>query len=152
MAQLLNLLSILGIASNFGILMLHWSALPGKVPMHFNAAGTPDRWGGRSTLILLPVIGFTTYLIVTLATHFGNMGNSPITITQENAERQKAVALRMTAWIKMEVVWLFTFIEWQSIQVAVGNAKGLGWQFLPITLLVIFGTIAYYLWQSYQRR
>lgn len=152
MLQLLNLLSLLGIVTNFGVLLTYWNELPEKVPTHFNAAGVANGWGGRGSLIQLPVIALATYLIVTLAVHFGNPGNSLIAITPENAERQKWVTLQLTAWIKTQIVWLFTFIEWQSIQVATGRAAGLGWQFLPVTLLVIFGTIGYYIWRSYQLR
>ena len=152
MTQILNLLSLLGLAANFGTLLMHWSMLPDKVPVHFNIMGTPDRWGGKSTLILMPVIAFSTYLIVTLAVHFGRPGNSLVAITPENAERQAEVTVKLTSWIKTEIVWLFAFIEWQSIQVAIGRATGLTWQFLPVTRLVIFGTIGYYIWLSYQLR
>ena len=65
---------------------------------------------------------------------------------------QKQVTHKPTSWIKAELVWLFVFIEWQSIQVATGQASGLGWQMLPAALVVIFGTIGYYIWRSYQLR
>ena len=35
--------------------------------------------------------------------------------------------------------------KWRTIQVAIGRADGLSWQFLPFVLLTIFGTIGYYL-------
>ena len=117
MPRILNLLSLLGHASSFGVLMMFWNELPERVPIHFGAAG-----------------------------------NSLIAITPENAGRQKDVTLMLTSWVKAEIVWMFVFTEWQSIQVAMGRAGGLGGQFLPIVLAVVFGTIGYYIWRGYQLR
>lgn len=49
--------------------------LPGRVPMHFNAAGQPDRWGGKEGLIVLfavpAVMTAVLYLLVAAAPRLG---------------------------------------------------------------------------------
>ena len=117
MPRILNLLSLLGLSSNFGVLMMFWNELPERVPIHCGAAG-----------------------------------NSLIAITQENAGRQKDLTLMLTSWVTVEIFMMFVIIEGQSIQVAMGRADGLGGQFLPIVLAVVFGTIGYYIWRGYQLR
>ena len=149
---MLNLLSLLGIAANFGVLPMCWNDLPERVPIHFGVTGVADGWGPKQHMLLLPLMALAIYIIVTIAVHFGAAGNSLITITPENAERQKEVTLMLTSWIKGEILWLFVFIQWQSIQVAMGRADGLGGQFLLATLLVILGNVGYYVWRSYQLR
>ena len=152
MLPFLNLLSLFGVASGFGLLLLFWNELPVRIPTHFGITGVADGWGSKQSMILLPVVALAVYGVLTIAVQIGNPGNSLITITPENEERQKALMTSLLGWIKAESVWLFVFIEWQSIQVAMSRAQGLGGLFLPVTLAVIFGTIVYYLWRSYQLR
>lgn len=152
MPQTFNLVSLFAIASNFSLLLILWNDLPERVPIHFGITGVADRWGSKQHLILLPLIALGIYIVLTIALRLGNPGNSLIAITPENAERQKVLMTRMIAWIQAETLWLFTLVEWQSIRVAMGRANGLGGQFLPIVLVVIFGTIGYYIWRSYQLR
>lgn len=52
-------LSLLGLV---GFLSFHFPSLPLLVPLHFNAAGVPDRFGPRSTIFIVPLIGLLTLL------------------------------------------------------------------------------------------
>mgnify|MGYP000956875926 FL=1 len=47
--------------------------------------------------------------------------------------------------IKAEFVVIFTYIGWRSIKVALEKVSGLGTGFLPVILVVIFGTLAIYI-------
>ena len=152
MRPILNLVALLGLASNLGLPTMYWGDLPGMVPVHFGFSGVADRWGPKWNMFLLPLVALGIYIAVTLAVRIGGGGNSLIAITRENAERQRAAMMALTSWIMAEVVWLFVFIEWRTIQVAIGRADGLSWQFLPIVVLTIFGTIGYYIWRCYQLR
>lgn len=33
-----------------------WTSLPEKVPLHWNAAGIADRWGGKAQLLMIPFL------------------------------------------------------------------------------------------------
>ncbi len=46
-----------------GFLSYRFPALPLLVPLHFNAAGVPDRFGPRSTLFIIPLIGLLAFLL-----------------------------------------------------------------------------------------
>ncbi len=55
-------LSLLGAATLilillFGYICLRYPSLQELQPLHFNAAGEPDRWGGRAQVFTLPFIG-----------------------------------------------------------------------------------------------
>jgi len=42
-----------------------WSKLPDRVPTHFNIAGNPDDWSGKTTLLFLPgALGIGIYLLM----------------------------------------------------------------------------------------
>ena len=47
----------------------------------------------------------------------------------------------MMGWLKAELTWLFAYIVWAVIRVALGRANGLGWAFLPLALAVVGFTI-----------
>jgi uncharacterized membrane protein len=45
----------------FGFLAFRFPVLPESVPLHFDAAGQPDRIGPRQGLFLLPLIGLLAW-------------------------------------------------------------------------------------------
>ena len=45
----------------FALLLLNYSSLPAQVPIHFGLNGQPDRYGSRSAIWLLPLLGLAFY-------------------------------------------------------------------------------------------
>jgi hypothetical protein len=50
--------------------------------------------------------------------------------------------------LKAEIIWLFWYLEWQTIQVGLGKGGGLSGALLPVILLVLVVTMGVYIWQS----
>lgn len=92
------------------------------------------------------------YILLTVVSKFPHTFNFPWAITEENAERQYQIGRAMIGSLKTELVWLFTYIEFGVIQVALGKIKGLGMLFLPITLIIVFGTILIWVVKGYKAR
>jgi hypothetical protein len=67
-------------------------------------------------------------------------------VTAENRSRLEALALSQIAWLKTELVCLFTGIQWTSVQAARHPGEGLSVLFamVPVYILVILGTIAWH--------
>lgn len=147
----LDVVAIAGIVVLLLLTLQSWT-MPNTIPVHFNVAGKPDAMGSKTTILLFPGLSIVLYLVFTLLRRFPHTFNYPWAITQENAYRQYQIAIGLMNWLKTEIVWLFTYIEWQIIQVALGKSTGLGIAFLPIFLIVIFGTVGIYFWQAYQAR
>jgi uncharacterized membrane protein len=122
--------------------------LPEKVPIHFNAAGMPDGFGGKPSLFILPATGLFMYILLTVLTAFPHIYNFPVTITPENAEVQYRLATRLLRVLKAVILILFSFISWMSVRTAAGNAEGLGKIFLPVFLFLISGIIIIYFMQA----
>jgi uncharacterized membrane protein len=129
-----------------------WPALPQRIPSHFNMAGEPDGWSGRSILILLPVVSLTLYLMLTIFSSFPHIYNYPFPITEKNANRQYSLARSLLLAIDVEITWLFAYIQRTSIQVALGHLKGLGPLFIMIFVSIIFFTTGIYFWMAYKVR
>ena len=47
----------------FGYLCMRFPSLPAALPLHFDAAGQPDRLGAPASLFVLPVIGLATLIL-----------------------------------------------------------------------------------------
>lgn len=136
-----------------GIILLNaWPRLPDSVPVHFGANGTPDGWGSKRALLLLPGLGLAIVVLLTLLERVPHVHNYPWPITPENARRQYLNSSRMLAAIKAVVAWVLAVGFWRSCAVAEGQAAGLGGWFLPASLLAIFGTVAFFLVRGFRAR
>jgi uncharacterized membrane protein len=128
--------------------LIWYNKLPETIPVHFNAAGEPDGYGGRATLWILPVTGFFMWLLLTVIEAFPQIYNFPVKITPENIVTQYRMATRLIRILKAVILIIFSFISFQTIKTATGGASGLGKAFLPVFLLITFGVIIIYLVRS----
>jgi hypothetical protein len=109
--------------------------------MHFGIGGAVDSYGDKSTLIILPFVSLLLYGLLTVVSFFPQWFNFPAEVTEENRGALEAIAISMMGWLKAELIWLFAYIGWAVIRVALGRANGLGWAFLPVTLAMVGFTI-----------
>jgi uncharacterized membrane protein len=141
----------------WGVLLALWiwtgmsySSLPDSIPTHFNAAGEADGFGKKASIIGLPLIATLLYIGLTLLNRFPHIFNFPTPITPDNALKQYTNATRMIRFLKLILVVVFAGISFQTIQQANGKANGLGVWFLPLTLVLIFIPLVYFVIKSVQ--
>jgi uncharacterized membrane protein len=142
----------LGMLTMFYVTIKSWPLLPETIPHHFGASGKPDAWGSKWTLWLLPGISLVLYIGLTVLSRYPHIYNYPWPITEKNAAAQYHLARTLIAALKAEIVLIFAYLLQQAIQVALGKAEGLGIAFLPIFLILIFGTIGIYFVKANQAR
>ena len=143
----------------WGVLLALWiwtgtnfSSLPDSIPTHFNAAGEADGFGRKVSIVGLPLIATLLYIGLTLLNRFPHSFNFPTPITQDNALRQYTNATRMIRFLKLILVLVFAGISFQTIQQANGTGEGLGLWFLPLTLVLIFMPLLYFVVKSFQTK
>jgi uncharacterized membrane protein len=142
---LAEMIAVTGLILGLVLPVCYWSLLPERVPSHFGASGQADAWSARGFVWLLPAVTVFVYLLLTLVSLIPpRYYNYPWRITEENAPRQVRIVRRLLCVLKAELVWLFVYLTWQTIRVALGQVSGLGSTFLPVTLAVVFGTVLYY--------
>jgi uncharacterized membrane protein len=151
-AQMLNWIAIAGLVALFVIAIHAWFALPDTIPIHFGFDGKANGWGSKNFLWLFPIVSLLIYGMLTFINRYPHNFNYAVQITEENALRQYQIACSMLNWLKTEMVWLFAYIEWQILNLATTETPNLGIWFMPVSLIVIFGTIAYWLSQSVMAR
>jgi hypothetical protein len=151
-AAVLEIVAVVGTVLSVALLVQSWKALPPVIPVHFGISGKPDGWGAKPIVCLFPALSAAIYVGLTVLSRFPHTFNYPVPITEENAARQYRLACELLSWLKAELICLFGWIAWGTIQVALGKAEGLGVGFAPAVMLVIFGTAGFYFWQAYRAR
>lgn len=141
----LETLAVVGLIAAIVIPLAYWSRLPEEIPIHFNLAGEPDKWGGRGAVITPAALVVFLYIVLTgvcfLPERF-------INVPRRVPPR---IGFELTQCMKMEMTWLFAALEWASIQVALGAQENLGMTVL-VGLVIIFGTMAIYLVHMFRAR
>ena len=121
-------------------LILNWSSMPDKIPMHYNVAGEIDRWGNKTEIIFIPVMSWLLYGLITITEQFPKVWNTGIQVTEENAPRVYRVLKSMIKTTKLFMVIVFFRITICSI-----TAQNMSPWSLPIELVVIFGNLIFWL-------
>jgi uncharacterized membrane protein len=148
----LEALTILGVILLFTLVFTSWESLPERIPQHFGVTGAPDAWGSKRTLMVLPITTLVMYLLLTIVSKYPHTLNYPYEINEQNIQVQYRYARYMLVVLKAEIIWFFLYIEWITIQVALGKATGLGSLFLPIFLIINFGTMGVYFYKAKKER
>ncbi len=144
--------AVLGILVGFAMPVYLWSSLPDSIPSHFGADGFVDSYSGKGFLFFLPSVGLFFYLFLTILKKYPHVLNYPWKITVINAYRQYQLARGFINSIKAELIWIFVYIQWIQIGVALGRAGHINPIFLPAVITAILGTIAAYFYLAYHSR
>ncbi len=120
-------------------------ALPAQIPVHFDLAGRPDRWGTPEMLWLIPLMTAVIYSLMTLVARYPSAFNFPMRINPVTRPRLESIALNLISWLKVEVLGLFCWIQFQAIQYARKGRGELSPAFLPLVMITTFGTIAWHI-------
>jgi hypothetical protein len=90
-------------------------------------------------------VGLVLYLSITVVSQFPSAFNYPVRVTPENRPRLEALAIGMITWLKVELVFLFLWIQSSTIDAARHQTLGLPLLLLPVSLLAVFGTITWHI-------
>jgi uncharacterized membrane protein len=148
--KLVELLGWLILLALWGLTISHFSTLPDTIPTHFNASGEADGFGSKASIIGLPVIASLLFVGLTVLNRYPHIFNYPTAITEDNTLRLYTLATRMLRYLKLVLVLVFGGIEFMTIQHAAGEASGLGVWFLPLTLVLVFLPLIYFVVKSVQ--
>jgi uncharacterized membrane protein len=119
-------LSVMGLLALLGLTAYWWSALPGTIPTHFDAAGQPNAYGPRASILFLPGLALGLTTLFTVVAQYPWTFNYPVIITAENAERNYVRGRRLLAALNALMVCAFTVIQWQIIALARGVTPSVG--------------------------
>ena len=103
----------------WGFTLVHFGDLPDRVPIHYDVLGKPDRYGSQSYVWGLPLLA--SILLIILASFQKRM---PL----------KEMEKEILGWLKISILLIFGYIQFQSFLIALGRSNGLGPWFLPLSV------------------
>lgn len=123
---LLLALAVYWVASNY-------SALPTVIPTHFDAQGTVDGWGGKGTLLVLPVVSIGVYVLLTAIGAAMSLVKDPrslinlpakskAALTDAETEELRVFVVRSLLVMKTLTVGLMAHLTSATVEVARGRA------------------------------
>lgn len=145
--KVLNSLSMILIIGSFAYIFLNWAQIPDRVPGHFNGAGEIDRWGSKYELFLCPVFSLFIYLIITFCERHPSVWNTGVEVTKKNQARVFNILKNMIVTMKFIVAGTFAFITLFTAQ-----ALPLPALFLPVVMVLLFGSMGYFLLLLYRKK
>ncbi|MBP2257926.1 DUF1648 domain-containing protein [Virgibacillus alimentarius] len=145
--KILNIIAFVIFLGSILYILFEWSSMPNEVPGHYNAIGEVDRWGRKGELWIVPFVGLVLWVGLSILEKFPHIHNYS-NLTEDNAEQQYKNSRLMLNFLKNEILLIFSYINWKDIQVAKGQAESLGICFLPIFLIIIFGTLIFFVLRS----
>lgn len=120
--------------------------LPDRVPTHFDISGQPNGWGSPQVLWILPVVGLGLFLLMTaLAAIKFTRYNLPVRVTQANLPFIYEQTGLMVAWIKVEMLCLFAYIQSGIITGVRAGEFHLSPAIIPVFMVAIFATVGWHL-------
>ncbi len=154
--RFLNSLTIGLIIFMFVLAGMNYTQLPESIPIHFNGKGEIDGYGSKNLIWLMPTIALITFLVVRIATRFGESKsidrlrrmNSGLRNKSDDAVRKIAEHnQRQARWLNLIMVMLFAYILFVTVEIANGSQTKLnpwimwGWVgliFIPCIKMVVF--------------
>ena len=130
---------------------ISYTKLPESIPVHFGIAGEADRYGGKATVWLLPVIATILFAGISWLNKYPHVFNYAATVTEENAPRLYLLSTRLLRIIKLVIVTASGFINFEVINSAPSKHAVLGWWFIPALFIALLGPTIYFLIQSMKK-
>ena len=127
------------------LVISQYGGLPDRIPSHYDASGTPDNYGDKSSLLLLLGVTIATSAGLFILNLFPHIFNYPVTITEANAEFQYKRASRLIRMLNTIIIASFSYIIYSTLQTAIGSQSGLGTFFMPVFLIATFAPIIWYM-------
>ena len=121
-------------------LIINWNSIPDEVPGHYNAVGEIDGVTGKYSLIILLMINWVMYIGMSVIERFPQIWNTGVKVTEENKYRVYCILKDMLKMTKLIIVILFTYLTINS-----ARAMHLHPWFTPVSLILVFGTLIFYI-------
>lgn len=142
---LISITGWLALIATWVLIAIYYNKLPDTVPVHFDSSGEPDRFGGRLSIFISPVVSTILFVLLTilgtsrLFLQFSSSGTGP---------GRQTLGARLMLYMKAMIAIIFFLATFQTIQVALNKISGLGSWFLPVILILVLIPLVDFIWKS----
>lgn len=139
-AKYMDIFCRLMLAAAFLFIIWMWGRLPSRIPIHYNGAGDVDGWGSKWSIWFLYIMSLVLYGGVTLVERHPEIWNTGVTVTRKNKDSVYLLIKHLIVTVKASSTLIFSYLSIWTV-----TGKGLGAWFTPVSLIIVFGPMAYYL-------
>jgi hypothetical protein len=126
MRKVLEVVALGALVAMFAMLAMYSDLVPERIPVHFDAAGHPDRWGGKDTLWIFPAMGAVIYIGLSIMSFL----------------RRQDVIRQLLTMVKLVTMIIFAVVSRQKLETALGNSSNFsGWLTLVMIVVMTAGLI-----------
>lgn len=136
--RIATIVSILIMLAATVFLMINWGNLPEQVPSHYDFKGEPDDYGGNGILIFTLVMGWVMVLTFVVIGLFPQIWNTGVERTPANEAVINRIVKDMMNLMEVGLACMFAYM---TVVPVLGINMG-SW-FMPLFLVIIFGTIIF---------
>ncbi|WP_322019918.1 SdpI family protein [Clostridium butyricum] len=116
--------------------------------MHYNFNGEVDTYGSKSSMLILLFIDVICYIGIALLSKYPEVYNYCVEINEENREKQFLMAQTFMKAINAEITVIFFYIQLHTLIGITTGRQNLSVGFMPLFLIILFGTIGFYILKS----
>ena len=138
--RIAGILAPLMLLGSIVYILIIWHKLPEQIPTHYNFAGEIDGYGGRGSLLLMPIIGLVTDLTLAISGRFPKSWNTGVRVTVLNRVRLYRLVRDLMADLRLSCALAFAGFSVYTAALPEqfsGNVTG-------IMLILIFAPIVRY--------
>jgi len=149
MMEVAGLLMLLGL---WVFALFAYFNLPDIIPTHFNVSGKVDKYGSKTTVIILAIFCTILFIGLSILNKFPNIFNYAIKITSVNAAAQYTLATRMLRILKLSLTIVFTIVLYFIYSTSLGKMKGIAVWFLPFVFCILLIPTIYFIVKSFKAK
>ena len=138
--NIVNFFSLAFLIGTAIFLMISWSAIPNEIPGHYNIVGEIDKITNKNYLIVLFAVGWGMFILISTVEKFPQIWNTGVQVTEKNKEKVYRILKNMLGTIKLLISVVFSYLTVHSTL-----AENLPIIFSPVFLILIFGSIIYFI-------
>lgn len=138
--------SILLLIANIVYKIVIYPSLPKQIPIHFGVDGTPDDFASKQNIWILTVISILVFALLNL-TASQKKDNFPLLNASEYVKKQPEIAVLYLQSMAFCCLLLFSYIDYITIQISLGNEVSLGIGFFML-LALLFVVICFFEWYA----
>ena len=146
--MIMDVLSALSIIGMIVCTFFLWQNSPDSVAMHYNFKGEVDSYGSKSSMLILLFIDVICYVGIALLSKYPEVYNYCVELNEKNRQKQFLMAQTFMKAINAEITVIFFYIQLHALIGMNTGRQNLSVGFMPLFLIILFGTIGLYIWKS----
>lgn len=138
--KIIEIITLLVLVAMIITVVTLFRKMPDVVPIHYNISGQIDGWGSKYVLLISPIIGVVICVGFFILLRVPRIWNMPFEPNENSKYKLYKSTRSLIGFLNLDFSLVFFYISYTTISV-----QKMSPLFIPVELVVIFGTLLYFL-------